>query len=483
MMKKLLSGLAVVGLAAGAALYLSSCAQQAGPLNPDLKVLNSNSTTTEKTMPQIVTTPPMPVLPISVSQTAQISFTKPMNPSTISASTILVYQQSADGLSENLLNYTVTYNAAAQQATITPNGGVWTNDSRYHIVITTACQSVTGNQLDGNGNGIPEDPTFDNTHLLFTLGTPPTNYVDPRGYIRTYSSLTVTAGAVTAYLTPGGYVGGLAAVYNYVTITVGFDFTYIGYVDPNFAIDQSSVFQDATTLNPNINITDANGTRLTPANVTLSGAQNQTLTIELALQPASKYYITLKGGYNGIRTSSAANAAVTKGLLFDGNFANGAEASDDWKTATIMTANVDNSAMPSLAVNGVFYNSTLRRVYIQFQVPPGVGTGTLNPSTVNNNTIILIDENDTDVAGDEPDKPIVPVSIELNNTLPPVPEVYVWVPEKFSQDSSNNHDHTVRVVIKGVQSAEGVGMDTNADGVIGSPADVYSTTVTIENHQ
>lgn len=486
MIKKLLGGLAVVGLCAGAALYLSSCAQQAGPLNPSLDLLNASSTRGD--LPEATIT-----APASVSQTAIVTFNLPMNPATINTSTIQVYQQAADGLSENLLaGYTVAYNPGPQQAVITPAGGVWPTDARYHIVATTSCRSIGGDQLDGNGNEIPEDPTFDNEHEVFFFGTAPANYTNPAGYVRTYFGLTITAGGATGHITPGGYVGGLQAVYNYVTITVGFNTSLIGTSDPNFAIDQSSIFQDATTLNPNISITDANGTRLTPVNVTLSGTQNELLTIVLALQPASKYYFSLKGGYSGIRTSSAANAAVAKGLLFDGDFDNRVEAFDDWETATIMTANVDNSAMPAFTVSGVSYNSTTRKVAVLFNIPNGIGTGTLNASTVNNTSVLLIDIDDNDVADDQADKPITAGSIQLDNydtvisgaPEPSNPQVNLYVPLKFSADSGDGHTHTVRVVVTtAVRTAEGLAMDNNGDGVSGTLADVYSTTVNIVNYQ
>jgi hypothetical protein len=479
MIKKLLGGLAVVGLCAGAALYLSSCAQQAGPLNPDLGLLNASSTTAARELPTATITGPG-----SVSQTAVVQFSIPMNAATINTSNVVVYRQSTDGLSEALITYTVGYDAAGMRAIITPSGGVWPTDARYHIVVGVGCQSVTGNQLDGNGNSIPESAEFDNRHTLFSFGTPPVNVTYP-GCVQ--ATVNVNGGGLTA----GGTMGGIAAAYSYVTVTVNLSLSGPGTTDPNFAYDSGSYFQDATTLHSNVRITNAGGAVLTPVSVAVSGTQNELLTIVLSLQPASKYYVTLKGGLNGIRTPlAAANMSIIKGLRFDGDYDNVAEASDDWKTATIMTANVDNSALPGFTVNAVTYDAGLRRVTVQFDIPVGIGTGTLNVSTVNNSSILLIDENDTDVGGDELDKPIIPMAIQLDNfdttpgTPPSNPEVFIYIPEKFSQDSGDNHDHTVRVIVTpAVLTAEGLAMDNSGDGVLGMPDDTYSTTVTVENHQ
>lgn len=485
MIKKLLGGLAVVGLCAGAALYLSSCAQQAGPLSPDLGLLNASSTTAEKGMPRATINAPG-----SVSQTATVDFTfpiaapnaAPMNPATINTSNIQVYQQSTDGLSESLLpGYTVAYDAAACRAVITPSGGVWGTDARYHIVVGIGCQSVTGNQLDGNGNGIPEDPTFDNKHGVFIFGTPPANFTYP-GCVQVFN-VDVNGTGILA----GGYLGGIDAVAVPVTITIIFALSAPGTSDPNFDFDSGSYFLDATTLHPNVRITDINGTMLTPTSVVVSGVDNEILTITLTLQPSSKYFITLKGGLDGIRTPLAlASQAVVRGLRLDGDGDGVAEASDDWKTATIMTSDADNNPVQGFTVNAANtdYEVALRRIKVVFDIPAMIGSGTLNPSTVNSSTFILIDEEDLDAAGNEPPKPIIPTSIQLNNTIPSAPEVYLYIPEKFSSDTGDNHDHTVRLIVTpGVLTAEGLAMDNNGDGVLGMPNDTYDDTFTVENHQ
>lgn len=486
MIKKLLGGLAVVGLCAGAALYLSSCAQQAGPLNPSLDLLNASSTRGDLPIATFIA-------PSSVSQTATVTFDLPMNPATINTSTIQVYQQAADGLSENLLaGYTVAYNPGPQQAIVTPNGGVWPTDARYHIVATTSCRSMGGDQLDGNGNNIPEDPTFDNEHNVFTFddagtpATPPVNFTDPRGYISAAVAVNGTN------LVSEGYIGNISAVYSYVTITVSLALAGGSSSDPNFAFDATTFFTNATTLHPNVRITDANGTMLTPVNAAVTGTMNETLTIELALQPATKYYVELKGGYTGIRTSSAANAAVARDLHLNGSDTHEDEMVDDWKKATIMTANVDNSAMPAFTVSEAYYISTSRTVEVLFDIPNGIGTGTLNASTVNNTSVLLIDIDDNDVADDQADKPIAASSIQLQNydtritgaPEPSNPRVILYVPLKFSADSGDEHTHTVRIIVTtAVRTAEGLAMDNNGDGVSGTLADVYSTTVNIKNYQ
>ncbi len=470
MIKKLLGGLAVVGLCAGAALYLSSCAQQAGPLSPDLGLLNASSTTAEKKLPTATITGPG-----SVSQTATVQFSIPMNASTINTSNVQVYQQSTDGLSETLIAYSVGYNAASMQAIITPSGGVWGTDARYHIIAGIGCQSVTGNQLDGNGNNIPESGEFDNEHGVFTFGAVPANFTNPAAVVIA-DSVTITANGFAGTLTPGSYLGSVPAVYSYVTITVNLALVG-GTSDPNFLFDSGSYFQDATTLHSNVRITDINGTVLTPVQVVVYGAQNQSLQIVLSLQPGTKYLVGLKGGINGIRTPLALGTmAIVKGLRFDGNNNGIAEASDDWKTATIMTANVDNSALPRLTVSGLAtYSDTLRRFAITFNITTGVGTGTLDPATVNNSTFVLIDTDDYDAGGDEPNKPIIPTSIELDNSTPSAPVVYVYIPYKFSTDTGDNHRHIVELIVSpNVKTAEGLPLDTTNDGVNGQPNDAYT---------
>lgn len=477
MIKKLLGGLAVVGLCAGAALYLSSCAQQAGPLSPDLGLLNASSTTAESELPTATI-----VAPASVSQTAVVQFDIPMNAATINASNIQVLQQSVDGLSELPVACSVAYNAAAMQAIITPGGGgTWVENNRFHIIVGIGCQSVTGSQLDGNGNGIPEAAEFDNRHGIFTFGTPPVNFTAP-GCVQIFNVDVNGTG-----LLAGGFLGGINAVYSYVTITVDLAL-FGGTSDPNFAFDSGSFYQDATTLHPNVRITDINGTMLTPTSVVVSGVDNEILTITLTLQPSSKYFITLKGGLDGIRTPLAlASQAVVRGLRLDGDGDGVAEASDDWKTATIMTSDADNNPVQGMTVSGVSYDAASRRVRVQFAIPAGVGTGTLDPSTVNRNTFILIDEDDNATIADEPSKPIVPTSIVLDNTNPPNPIVDIYIPEKFSQDTGDAHAHTVRLIVTtGVLTMEGLAMDNTPDGVLGMPNDTYTWIVTpapINNQQ
>lgn len=483
MIKKLLGGLAVVGLCAGAALYLSSCAQQAGPLSPDLGLLNASSTTAESELPTATI-----VAPASVSQTAVVQFDIPMNAATINASNIQVLQQSVDGLSELPVACSVAYNAAAMQAIITPGGGgTWVENNRFHIIVGIGCQSVTGSQLDGNGNNIAEAAEFDNRHGIFTFGVVPTNFTSPFGVVQAYFGITVTAGSSTFFMEPGVATGGITAAYNYVTITVGFNLFGAALDDPAFAFDSGSFFTTATSLSPNVVITNVNGAAVTPISVAVSGSRNEVLTIVLSLQPASKYFFSLKGGMNGIRSPLALSTmAVVKGLRFDGNYNGIAEASDDWKTATIMTSDADNNPVQGFTVNAANtdYEVALRRIKVVFDIPAMIGSGTLNPSTVNSSTFILIDEEDLDAAGNEPPKPIIPTSIQLNNTIPSAPEVYLYIPEKFSSDTGDNHDHTVRLIVTpGVLTAEGLAMDNNGDGVLGMPNDTYDDTFTVENHQ
>ncbi|MCK5241266.1 hypothetical protein KAR34_02325 [bacterium] len=501
-MKKLLAIALTLGLCGAAAIYLSSCAQLSGPLSPELTLLSANSQTADKRMPTVGGT----TAPGSVSDTAKVYFIESgssprmaMDPNTLNTSTVLVYTQNDDGLGETLYSYTVSYNATNKEITITPSGGTWTDDKHYHVVITTGCQSMSNIALDGNGNRIPESETFDNVHFYFSLGSA----ITAPGYTSANKELQVTARVEANGFGPstlnfgGSAVGNVRAAYSYVTITVVLSVSG-GTDDPNIAYDTSTFFPGGTSLHSNIELIDSAGNvpSVVSTSNTTSVYSNDALIIVLQNVPANIFYeLKIKGGTNGIRSSSGAALYVNKPLYLDGDGDGKAEANDDTKVANFGTAQADNTDIPRLCVSLVTPDPNLnssspigqRRIQVSFTITSFYGTGTLDPATITNQNFRLINENPN------PDEAFLPTALELDNSTPGAPVVYVYVPLAF-EGNYGNGSRSVTLLVRNVKTNDGAQSmamdqdtdhgtgDPTGDGVAGTDEDYYSGSFSVYHH-
>lgn len=461
MMKRMITGIALV-LAGGTAMfYLASCARQAGPLSPDLsKVGAANPNDTNYPVVSATTAP------ASLSQTAKIRFNKAMNPATINAGTIRVTTQSDDGMSENSYsNVVISYNALTREIYFTPANGAWDNNQNYQVWLSTGVQSQSGAQLDGNANHIPESSQFDNYFLNFSFGAP----VSP-GFINGHSRVgifSVTWGGNTdsGTINFGDYVSVADATgtYTHVTLTVHFELQ--PSTPPSFGMDPGTFFSSASALHPNVLVTGLNGASyaVRQVEVTSTAQSNDTLRVVLDLQPNGRYQFALKGGPAGIR--SLGTTLLNNGFFFDGNGNGMAEASDDTRPIILQTANNAGHVAPVVQVSSTLYDSSRRRFAITVSVPTGVGT--LDPAYVNSTYIRMFDT-DTNQA-------IPAARIELDNSAAPNPYIYVYVPLRFYQSSSNVSRNVAVYVSKEVRSSDGFTLDQNADGVLLTNDDNYQS--------
>ncbi|MEW6516326.1 MAG: Ig-like domain-containing protein [candidate division FCPU426 bacterium] len=459
MLKRISGVLALVGLAAGAAVYLSSCAQVSGPLSPEIK-RNTAGDTNGSIL--LTTTLSGSVIPSSVSETARVRFNLPLDLATVNTNNIRVYTLSADGLTEALYNnYTLSYVASAQTVVFTPTtGGVWADNTAYRVEIRTSVHSVAGAQLDGNGNNIPESEEFDNYNISLSLGTPAFTYTSKNKAVNVLSAVWASnANPPGTSFNFGDNVGYISATYSHITITVQFSTT--GGVPADFAMDPNTFSTGSNTLHSNVVFTDANNNPITPLSISVFSTAYPDDTLQLVfnnLQPSSKYLFKLKGGLNGIRSTGGAATRLSNHFYFDGDDDGDAEASDDTEPAVFMTQTGEAQNIPRVYVVSAIYNSTLRRYTVTINVPTGIGI--LDPAYVNNNYFLLWNASHG--------IPIVPASISLDNSTAPNPIVYVYVPLKITPWGSGNMD-VYLTVRKEVRSSDGISLDQTppaGDGVL-----------------
>ncbi len=473
MMSKLIRSLMVLGMCGAVAAGLGACAKQAGPLSPSINALGAGSTPNSGDTLRYSTL----TTPANVSATAQVVFNVPLNPASINASTVLLYTLDASGTTETLFTaYTLSYNALSKMIVITPAGGAWANDQRYHLVLTTGLQSVSGRPLDGNSNGLAESSEFDNLHYAFSLGAPVSlnfSTANLNSSVTYSATITDKNGSYSLPFDGTTFRGNLNNYYAYVTVTVTFT---VNPANPSdFQMDTSTFFTDAVTLHPNVSLTDVTGTVAAPVNVTVTSSvanAYNVLTVVLNPAAATSYKLKLKGGLAGIRSGQASTLRLRRGYYFDGNGSGAAESADDTKDAIFGTGTATGGNNPRVYISGVIANGMtsttgLRRFEITFSVP--TGTGTIDPATVNTSTISLFN----DTAG----MPIVPAAIVLNNATAPNPVVYVYVPMRIVTSGTSGGNNTVRLFVsKNIKSSDGVALDNNSDGIAGTDADNYRTT-------
>lgn len=472
-MRKLLTGAVLLALCGLTAVYVTSCAKQAGPLSPSLNLLGSGS---DADLVQVDGWS----APSSVSDTAQVTFDENVDPASLTTNTVLIYTQNTDnGATETrYTNYSLSYNAQAQLLTIYPTNGLWDNDKAYRVELTTGIRHFSNHSgLDGNNNQIPESATFDNFHLVFNLGALP---VGVPGYSNNAYLWVATRNwnAAGTGSDIDEYEGNIPCSYTYVTLTVQFDPT--GGNPPDWRMDKSSFFVDNNTLHPNIVFTTAAGAAVVPVAGTVtipawSGDSFSALEAAFVLTPNTQYKFRLRGGLNGIRSSNEPHIALRRVMYLDGNGSGQAEASDDTRVYTLQTCPSDNNLpWPAVQVTGWTYDSYLRRFEVTFNVPAGVGT--LDPATIVPNNFRLLNESAN------PDQPIAPLQVLADNSNPPTPVVYVYVPMLIDY-RAGNINRTVRLTVMPEVSGGGIKLDQNGNGVPGDPGDTYSVTQTIQNYR
>jgi Big-like domain-containing protein len=484
-MKKLIAIALTLGLCGAAAIYMSSCAQLSGPLSPKMDLLTAISQAADQGMPTIIA----PVAPGGVSDTAKVPFVESqstgtrmaMDANTLNNSTVLVYLMGTAGTTETLVAYSVSYNAVSKQLTITPTGGAWTDNSRYHVIITIGAQNLSGNQLDGNGNRIPESAEFDNYHFTFNIGNPAGEgipaYTNPNNAIQAVARIFANGSVGGTALPWGGEVGNVpAGAPHKVTIVVTFTLAN-GSVDPNMA------FPTWAALSPYVSLT-ANGVAVAKTvELTSTAKNNDTLRLFVTTPiPGQTYKLRITGsGVGGLVTGGTPGMPLVlhSGFHFDGDADGNAEASDDTLDATFRNAQADNTANPTMSVTAITTDGTgsgggNRRIKVQFAITTGYGTGTLNPATITNANFLLINQ--------EPsvDEAFLPTLLELDQGTPGAPVVWVYVPLAFDANYTNG-SLSVRVAVSNVTTAEGLAQDQDGDGIAGETNgdDVTTTDVPI----
>lgn len=465
MLKKITGIIALFCLAAGAAVYLSSCAQIAGPLSPDIK-LNAASDTAGSELLQVDSLD----MPGAVSETARAYFNLPLDPATVNSTNILMYTLDAGGTSETRFNdYTLAYNASGQELIITHSSGTWSADTAYRIELTTGLRTIAGTQLDGNYNDIPEVPQFDNFHMRMSFGAPPFSYINKDRAV--LIDLVNTTWASNANPFPGSSFvfgqnyGYISATYSHVTITVRF--TTGVPIPADFALDATTFYSTPTSLHPNVIFTDGNNNPVNPLSIAVSTTlyPNDTLTLVFNnLQPSSKYLFKLKGGLTGIQSSDGSTMRLNRHYYFNGNGSTYADASDDTEPAVFMTQTNEAQNIPRVYVVSAVWDNPNRRYAVTINVPSGIGT--LDPASVTNNNFLLWNNNSQ--------VPIIPASLVLDNSLAPNPVVYVYVPLVLSPYGAGTYE-VFLTVRKEVKSADGISLDQNNDGVLMTDDDNFQS--------
>jgi len=427
--------------------YLTSCALQQNPLSPVTPLTGTENANAVK-MPTVTSF----TGPAATTDPVEITFSMAMNASTFTTATVQVWYKTDDYNEAQYTEFSLSYNAALKRLTISPTGtnNEWVTDRRYRVELSTGIQSLTGDQLDGNGNAIAEDNAFDKYNNQFSLGSPTTS-------VYTFAALSVLSAQVEWNGGSGsiatGNLGGVAAAYSYVTITVQF----------SDDVNQSTVFVDHTTLHSNLGfVNDATQDAVGPVDVSMT-AENIIRAV-FQLSPNTRYKLTLQGGVSGIRSSDESTSHnLLRNRYFDGDGDSRAEAADKAERY-IMTLDSNNTtASTSPPTAFASYSSANRCWTITFTVPSP--SNAMDTTTLTTSNIQMIATYDTSYNVQA--KAMVLAS---NGTI-----VYLYVPDSFYPGKSG-YGPNVNMVIKisrYVKSADGVYLDGDGDGVGGTEDDDY----------
>jgi len=127
--------------------------------------------TADNTPPTVTSVSPLNgATDVAVNTSVTVTFSEPMNPSTINTTTVNVRNSNTNAPVPGV----VTYNAASNSATFTPSGPL-ANGTAYTVTVTTGAMDVGGNALASTfTSGFTTIPVADTTRPTVVATTPPT---------------------------------------------------------------------------------------------------------------------------------------------------------------------------------------------------------------------------------------------------------------------------------------------------------------------
>ena len=479
-MKRFSRAWLTVSLVGIAALLLAACAAQKGPLSPSTSLINPTSVGTG--YPRVVSVAPVGAA-MAVSQTVRVVFNMAMNPSSFNQATVAITKEDVSGLSEAAYTfYTLQYEPQLKTLFIKPdpahNSGFWDDNAYYRLALSPSLASVTGAQLDGNSNNLPEGAAFDTFHAALYTGTP-----SAPGY----SNIPTNGGPLTAFKLSSVlveyYVADAAGNTTQASDSIGTG--NLGQVAASLPVTVTATFDHrldpttwigATTLPSAISFTDANGTAVVPTNVTLTAGNTAILAhFASGLSPNTSYQVYIKGGLTGLRSSNEVFEPLMRYLYFSGKGHDYASAADDTPVIHIFTTggawtNPAASTPPTVNKTNVVWDSTNRRYVIPFTTTSG--NHKMDESTLNSaNLKLMMYVPDLLIAS----APGVNFSLqEAQGSLLPKDivydlafnTVYVYVPNDFIPPRAGYDYAWFKVFIgHNIRSADGLYFDGNGDGV------------------
>ncbi len=444
-MKKIFTGLLMIGLCGMGAVYLISCAKLQSPISPDTSLIGVGNAQAAR-MPQASLVDST----LSTSQTLYVDFDMAMDPASLNASTVLVYQMS-DTVNTTETQYTgisISYDATLKRLKVGSTAG-WDDNRYYRVYLTTGVKSAAGQQLDGNKNEIPESSAFDNYNAQFAVGTPLSG-IYTLSPINIFQA-SIDAGGVTDPSLTSGNVGNVSVAYGYVTITVVF----------NYDVDQSTIFVDAATLHTNFSlVNDITGSPVSPVQVTMAGPDTISGVFQLAGN--SRYKLTARGGASGIRSSQDAAQALLRGRYFGGENTVAEAADDVIRYIYTMTDGGVSTAPPS--VSTASYSSFNRRFEISFNIPSG--SGQMSAASLTTANLKLIGYYNSETYNIQPKTIVIAANLA---------SVEIYLPDSF-YPATGTSTPNVQVQVKvsrNVMSSDGYSLDSDGDGVGGQEDDDY----------
>jgi len=445
-MKKIFTGLLMVGLCGVGAVYLISCAKLQSPISPDTSLIGAGNAQAAR-MPQASLVDST----LSTSQTLYVDFDMAMDPASLNASTVLVYQMS-DTVNTTETQYTgisISYDATLKRLKVGSTAG-WDDNRYYRVHLTTGVKSAAGQQLDGNKNEIPESSAFDNYNAQFAVGTPLSG-----GY--TLSPINIAIASVEAGGNPpdfslsSGNVGNVSVAYGYVTITVVF----------NYDVDQSTIFVNTATLHTNFSlVNDMTGSPVSPVQVSITAADAVQGIFQLAGN--TRYKLTARGGASGIRSSQDAAQALLRGRYFGGENTVAEAADDVIRYIYTMTDGGVSTAPPSVSISS--YSTLNRRFSISFNIPSG--SGQMSAASLTTANLKLIGYYNSETYNIQPKTIVIAANLA---------SVEIYLPDSF-YPATGTSTPNVQVQVKvsrNVMSSDGYYLDSDGDGVGGQEDDDY----------
>jgi hypothetical protein len=181
----------------------------------------SMSFTTGDTVPPTVVavTPPNLSTGVSPTTTVQVAFSEPMDPSTITTSTIFLTNTATSAV----VPATIAYNAATNTATLTPSASL-PGSTAFTLTVTTGVKDASGNALATTFNSVFTTAVVDNTPPTVSSVSPanaatnvPINTTVQVTFSEAMDSSTITNTNVTLKVTSTSALVPAVVVYNKTT--------------------------------------------------------------------------------------------------------------------------------------------------------------------------------------------------------------------------------------------------------------------------